>query len=203
MFEEDEMRAARLFGSAVLGLAMLASWGTTTAGAHGSLAGALLKVGEVPAMFTSTAAKTYTAYVPFLKVTVQGPYGKYGDVCSTPSIVAGKYQLGMIQSFGHTDKRLANVRVCSFLYASSAAGHKAYLSLVTVEKTNAGLYGTKGTTSKVGDESAAYVGKTSDELVFRTSNAVFNVWYTDFKGVQMSTSAFLGLGPKLLARLHG
>jgi hypothetical protein len=197
------MRVARLVGTAILVVAWLASWGTTTAGAHGSLAGALLKVGEVPSIFTSTAAKTYTAYVPFLKVTVQGPYGKYGDVCAPPSIAAGKYQQGMIQSFGHTDKRAANVRVCSFLYTSAASTHKAYLSLVTVEKTNAGLYGTKGTTSKAGDESAAYVGKTSDELVFRTSNVVVNLWYTDFKGVQMSTSAFLQLGPKLAARLHG
>ena len=190
------MKMARLLGSALLGGVLLASWGPAAAGAHGSLTGALLKVGEVPSMFTSTASKTYTAYLPFLKVTVLGPYGKYSDVCSPPSILVGKYQQGMIQSFGHTDKRAASVRVCSFLYSSPTVGHKAYLSVVSAEKASAGVYSSKVVTSKVGDESTAYAGKTSEQLVFRTSNAVFNVWYTDFKGVQMSMTAFLQLGPK-------
>jgi hypothetical protein len=197
------MRLARLLGMSVLGAALLGPWETAPAGAHGSLAGALLKVGEVPAMFTSTAAKTYTAYVPFLKVTVRGPYGKASDVCAPPSILVGKYQQGMIQSFGHTIVRLANVRVCSYLYANAALGHKAYLAQVTSEKANTIGFPAKVVASKAGDESTAYGGKTSEELVFRTSNAVFNVWYTDFKGVQMSMAAFLQLSPKLIARLHG
>lgn len=35
-----------------------------------------------------------------------------------------------------------------------------------------------------------YSGKTSEDLVFRTCNAVFNVWYTGFKGVERSTLRF-------------
>ncbi len=190
-------------GRIALGMVLLTvALSVSPALAYGGLITAVLRVHEVPARFTSTNTRVYTSYVPFLKVKVQGPFGKAEDACGPPSIFTGKYHQAMIQSFGSTSRRPANMRVCSFLYDSATRAHKAYGELVRSATSNAHTFTSHKSASKVGNESTAYAGTESEEVVFRSDNVAIQLWYTDVSGVAMSLPAFLHLGAVLVGRLR-
>jgi len=193
-------KAIRQVTVGILLLSLAAS--TSPALAHSGLGNAVLRVKEVPRNFSSANTRTYTAYVPFLKVKVQGPFGKYDDDCSPPSIIAGKYRLALIQSFSSTSNPVSTMRLCSFLYKSAGVADKAYRELVRSAVFNATSFSAHKVTSRVGNASVAYSGKTSEEVVFRSDNVALELWYTSLKGVQMSPSAFLHLGALLVSRLR-
>jgi hypothetical protein len=190
-------------GRIIFGMVLLtAALSTSSVLAHGDLRSAQLRSSEVPKNFGAANARVYTAYVAFLKVKVQGPYGKADDVCAPPSIVAGKYRQALIQSFGSTAVPTPSMRLCSFLYENASAAAKAYQETTRSAASHATSFPAHKTASRIGNDSVAYVGKTSEEVVFRSANVVVDLWYTSLKGVQMSPSAFLHLGSLLVTRLH-
>lgn len=181
---------------------LLAPSARASALTHTTVRTAVLRIGEVPRYFTSTATHLYTSYSDRLTVRIQGPFGAVQDACFSPSITLGTYQQGMIQSFGTTSRRLPTLQICSYLYKSASMAHGVYRYQIREAKADASTFSSQKTASHVGDESTAYSGQRQEELLLRSGNVVIDLRYTELQRVRMPPTAFLALGTILVSRLH-
>ena len=142
-------------------------WSARSAFAYSDLHPAVLKLSEVPSYFDRTLTHVYTAPAAFLKVAVAMGSGN-GLTCSAPSsVLVGKYRQAMIQGIGHTAEGTQSMRVCSYLYATTATAHRAFLDQARSAKFQASLYSAKPVASRVGAESQAYAGTELEAMAFR------------------------------------